>query len=220
MKIQIKSAGEAEVDEIFFNKNTNKVSYKNKLGIITDLLSSSDIDEECLDGVENSFDYKMRIQPSSTNVRAYVTPEEIINDVFVKWNEHIQNYDVHLGKLNTWLYHIAKNKIIDYYRKTNNNRYVNISNFVNNETGKETFQIIDNSNNVENVENIQLLEEINKAMSKLKPTYKNIAQLFFIEQKKYNEISEILNIPLGTVKGNIARIRSLLQNDLKYVRQT
>jgi hypothetical protein len=81
MKIQIKSATEAEIDEIFFNKNTNKVSYKNKLGIITDLLSSSDIDEECLDGVENSFDYKMRIQPSSTNVRAYVTPEEIINDV-------------------------------------------------------------------------------------------------------------------------------------------
>jgi hypothetical protein len=35
MKIQIKSAGEAEIDEIFFDKNSNKVSYKNKLGIIT-----------------------------------------------------------------------------------------------------------------------------------------------------------------------------------------
>jgi hypothetical protein len=35
MKIQIKSAREAEIDEIFFDKNSNKVSYKNKLGIIT-----------------------------------------------------------------------------------------------------------------------------------------------------------------------------------------
>jgi hypothetical protein len=81
MKIQIKSAQEAEIEEIFFNKNNNKVCYKNKYGIIKELLSNTDIDKECIDGVENDFDFKMRIQPSSTDVRAYVTPEEVINDV-------------------------------------------------------------------------------------------------------------------------------------------
>jgi RNA polymerase sigma-70 factor (ECF subfamily) len=142
--------------------------------------------------------------------------EELTNDVFMKCKAHIENYDVYLAKLNTWLLHIAKNTVIDHFRTAHADKYVSVDNFIDAE-GRETFQIAD-TNDKDNVENTELQETINRAMSKLKPKYRQVAELFFMEQKKYDEISEILNIPMGSVKGMISRVRAMLQQDLQAVR--
>jgi len=143
--------------------------------------------------------------------------EEITNDVFLKCDEHLYNYDVHKAKINTWLYFIANNMVIDYYRKNKNNCTTNIGEFVD-EEGKETFQIADSSYQEENVENKELSEQINSAMSKLKPKYRKVAEQYFMQGKKYEEIAEILDMPMGTVKAMIYRVREKLQNELKSVR--
>ena len=55
-------------------------------------------------------------------VKSEVVAEEILQDVFIKVNEHKDNYDVYKAKLNTWLYSIAKNKVVDYFRSKENNK--------------------------------------------------------------------------------------------------
>jgi RNA polymerase sigma-70 factor (ECF subfamily) len=81
-------------------------------------------------------------------------------------------------------------------------------------------QIKDTCNNSdENLENKELLEAVHKAMSSLKPKYQKIATMFFIEDRPYPEIAEALQMPVGSVKGTIFRIKSMLRGELQFVYQ-
>jgi RNA polymerase sigma-70 factor (ECF subfamily) len=81
-------------------------------------------------------------------------------------------------------------------------------------------QIKDTCNNSdENLENKELLEAVHKAMSSLKPKYQKIATMFFIEDRPYPEIAEALEMPIGSVKGMIFRIKAMLRGELQFVYQ-
>lgn len=142
--------------------------------------------------------------------------EEIANDVFIKAHKNRANYDVHTAKINTWLFAIAKNAVIDFYRTNHTDQYVNVSDFADAETGKEVYQFADSTQDV--VENNELAEQIRNAFAGLKPKYRRVAELFFLNQKQYKEIAEILDIPMGTVFGTISRCRTMLQKSLVTVR--
>jgi len=141
--------------------------------------------------------------------------EEIANDVFIKAHKHRHNYNVHTAKVSTWLFSIAKNAVIDFYRTNHADHYVKVSDFVD-DSGKEVYQFTDNS--VDVVENNELAEQIMSAFTSLKPKYRRVAELFFLNQKQYKEIAEILDIPMGTVFGMISRCRAMLQDSLVAVR--
>lgn len=142
--------------------------------------------------------------------------EEIANDVFIKANKHLDNYDVHTAKINTWLFTIAKNAVIDFYRRNHSDQYTNVSDFADADTGKEIYQFVDDTADV--VENLELGEQIKVAFASLKPKYRRVAELFFLSQKQYKEIAEIMDIPMGTVFGMISRCRTMLQGNLVAVR--
>lgn len=150
-----------------------------------------------------------------------IVAEEITNDVFMKAYNHLENYDVFKAQLNTWLFTIAKNTVIDYSRSKgykNNNNTELIDGYVD-ESGRETYQIgSDTMDGQNNMENKELGSRINTAIAGLKSDRdRELCNLFFREEKTYEEISEILDIPLGTVKGTLNRCRTKLQNKLKGV---
>jgi RNA polymerase sigma-70 factor (ECF subfamily) len=144
--------------------------------------------------------------------------ENLTQDTFVKVFKHLENYEVEKSALNTWIHRIALNTVIDSVRTSHADKFVSVDNFVDAETGKETFQVVDNSQ-ADLMETQQVSEKINSAMSNLKPKYKAIADLYFVQEKNYNEIAEILSVPLGTVKGMISRTREMLQSQLREVRE-
>jgi len=147
-------------------------------------------------------------------IRNFENAEEITNDIFLKVHEHFKNYDVKKAGFKTWLYTITNRKIIDYYRKNANVEQVtHIDNFVN-EEGKETIQIESNINE-SGIEQTEITEAVKKAITNLNPKEQKITQLYFLEQKQYKEVSEILQIPVGSVKGTINRIRAKLQESLQ-----
>ena len=142
--------------------------------------------------------------------------KDITQDVFIKLHKNFDKYDVYMAKLNTWLRTIANNAIIDYIRsKANKNSLVNISvNQSIDDDNKEYLQLPDNSTNDNTAENNELLDKLGTAFDNLKPKYKQIAEMFFIQELTYKEIEAILNIPMGTVKGMINRCRTKLQKQL------
>ena len=141
--------------------------------------------------------------------------EEIANDVFIKAHKNRASYNIHTAKINTWLFAIAKNAVIDFYRTNHSDQYINVSDFAD-ETGKEVYQFVDSTQDI--VENNELAEQIRNAFAGLKPKYRRVAELFFLSQKQYKEIAEILDIPMGTVFGTISRCRAMLQKSLIIVR--
>jgi len=144
--------------------------------------------------------------------------QELTNDVFIKFMERIQ-YDVYRAKITTLLYVIAKNAVIDYYRTNHQDRYTNVSNYTDSE-GNELFQFNANTNTNDRVENREAQTEIAKAFRSLKPSYRKVATLFFLRERSYEEIAEMLDMPLGSVKGMINRVRTMLKKQLTNLHQT
>jgi RNA polymerase sigma factor (sigma-70 family) len=142
--------------------------------------------------------------------------EELCNDIFMKVNEFLHTFNCERAKFSTWIYKFVENKIIDYFRGEGKRmqQQSNVSDLVNSE-GQEAFTFVSHSETSSHVEGKELQSKISLAMSKLKPQYRRIAELFFLEQKEYKEIAEILDIPMGTVKGTLLRAKVMLQNALQ-----
>jgi len=155
--------------------------------------------------------------------------EDLTADVFNKayrliYTDKIEHrFNPAKSNIKTWLRTIANCAIIDNSRTDINKRFQCVSDFVNSE-GDETFQFVASktANADFELENNILKERLSSAFANLKPKYKRIAEIYFLQEKNYNEIVEILNVPIGTVKGMINRVREMLQGDLKglyFVRQ-
>ena len=65
-----------------------------------------------------------------------------------------------------------------------------------------------------NIENEFLMKEIHAAIDKLPENYKSVIVLRDIQGLDYEQISNIIGVPLGTVKSRINRARLQLQVDL------
>jgi RNA polymerase sigma-70 factor (ECF subfamily) len=57
-------------------------------------------------------------------------------------------------------------------------------------------------------------EQIARALNELPKEYRTVATLYFVEDLKYEEISDVLGIPLGTVRSRLYRGRRMLQKKL------
>lgn len=57
-------------------------------------------------------------------------------------------------------------------------------------------------------------DQIEKALSELPTEYRIVATLYLVEDLKYEEISDVLNIPIGTVRSRMHRGRRILQKKL------
>jgi len=142
--------------------------------------------------------------------------KDITQDIFIKLHKHLDNYDVYTAKLSTWLRTITNNTIIDHIR-SKANKFSLVSTSVNqciDDDNKEYLQLPDNSTKDDTIENNELLNNLAQAFDNLTPNYKQIAELYFIQELSYKEIAELLIIPLGTVKGMINRCRAKLQEQL------
>jgi RNA polymerase sigma-70 factor (ECF subfamily) len=145
--------------------------------------------------------------------------EEITSDTFVRVCKHLKNFDSSKAKLFTWICNIAKNLLIDHHRKQKN-AFVTTSIDQNVDSeGRSVFNLESPFLTPEQtIEKNELGEDIVNAICNLKESQQKIADLYFIGQYTYDEISDELNIPLGSVKGSIFRIREQLQCSLQKYR--
>jgi RNA polymerase sigma-70 factor (ECF subfamily) len=130
----------------------------------------------------------------------YVTTEDaedILQEVFLKAYRNINGYDPRY-KFSSWIYRIAHNESISFLRKNKRN--------VEEVHDTEIFDNIPSDIDIEDdfLKDLQSTE-VRKLLSKLDPKYREVLVLRYFEEKEYNEISEILHIPSGTVASLINR---------------
>lgn len=151
------------------------------------------------------------------NVKNMDISMELTNDTFLKVNDNLEYYTPELGKVTTWVYNIAKNVVIDYFR-ANNRRLTNTTNIENyvSEEGECFFTVTDNHVASETVENKEVNDKIMLAINSLSDKYKQVAMLHIIEEKNYSEIAEIMNISMANTKVMILRTKEKLQAQLRF----
>jgi RNA polymerase sigma factor (sigma-70 family) len=146
-----------------------------------------------------------------------VAIEQIITDSLFKVNQHLSAYNCERAKLNTWIFTIVNNKLKDYFRSNGDNIVIHKSDLVSNSADENTlFEYVSDSSATAVFENRELRRKIRRAIRTLKPTEKYAAILRFVKEYDYQEIADVLDIPLNTVKVTILRAREHLQNELKY----
>ena len=111
----------------------------------------------------------------------------------------------------TWLYTIARNHTIDYLRK-NKLPTVSIEKMLVGIDGKKTnFDIkSDNLQPDQFLEKKQRIAILRHIVENLKPNYRDLVKLRYFKEMSYEEISEELCMPLGTVKALLYRSREQL----------
>lgn len=116
----------------------------------------------------------------------------------------------------TWLFKIANNNCVDFIRQKKHKHY-SLENQINgqdntNDNFDLTSDLLDPE---ERVIKYQKAEILNDIVKQLKPRYSKLIKLRYYYEKSYKEISEEMNIPIGTVKAQLFRSRELLKAMMK-----
>lgn len=131
--------------------------------------------------------------------------EDLLQETFVRVWEHRLNFDDRYC-FSTWVYTIAMNLGRNELRKRKKVRF---------------FSLFDRNNNPIEVADPQAEHSgalgviIDKAVKKLPLRYREAFELRDLQELSYEEIGEVLNVPVGTVKSRVNRARTLLKDELK-----
>jgi RNA polymerase sigma-70 factor, ECF subfamily len=154
-------------------------------------------------------------------VRDREQAEDLAQETFVKVFNNITRYDPRY-KFSSWIFKIASNQTIDHLRRKELDTVsLDGSRQARTQEEAESSRIsVESSgpNPEEFVEARELGAEIEAAIGGLRPEYRTAIVLRHVEGRAYEEIAEIMEVPLGTVKTYIHRARTELRDVLAHLR--
>ena len=154
-------------------------------------------------------------------VRDRETAEDLAQETFIKVLNNIDRYRPEF-KFSSWLFKIANNITIDHLRRRQLDTISmeGAPDAVTAESARATSIAVASSapSALEQMESRELGGAIEKAIAKLRPEYRACIILRHVEDYSYDEIAEIVKLPLGTVKTYIHRARQELRESLEGVR--
>ena len=140
--------------------------------------------------------------------------DDLVQEAFIKAFRALASFNDDYA-FSTWLYKIAINNCIDHFRKRKLKTY-SMDNPIESKDGTIKREFADSSflpdKPLLSKEKNKIIED---AIKSLPEKYKISIILRHNDDRSYDEISEILNIPLGTVKARIFRAREMLKKKLK-----
>ncbi len=149
-------------------------------------------------------------------VRNEDVANDLVQETFMKAFSSLAMYRSEY-RFSTWLYKIAANASIDYLRKKRI-QALSLDRPLETKDGQVEFEVADYTYHPErDLERKQQRFSIDEAIESLPPKYREVIIYRHKEDKSYEEIADLLNIPVGTVKARIFRARELLKKKLKSI---
>jgi RNA polymerase sigma-70 factor (ECF subfamily) len=144
-------------------------------------------------------------------VRDHTVAEDLAQDAFVKAFSRLETYRSEQGKFSNWLFKIAHNTAIDHLRRSNPETY---SLDKGDDPDAPDFHALladpEADTPLEAAERADLGRALGEAVERLRPEYREVIVLRHHEGFAYEEIAEVTQLPLGTVKTYIHRARKEL----------
>jgi len=169
--------------------------------------------DDAIDGDINSFEklikkhQKFAYNVALKYLKDPTDAEDATQESLIKAFRYLKSFNKN-SKFSTWLYRIVINTCKDELRKNqkdqNNLSLNNDDNYVD-AIEDESYEPL------KNAENEELGKNLHKAIEQLEVTYKDAIILCDMKDYTYQEISEILEIPIGTVRSRINRGRKKLR---------
>jgi len=140
--------------------------------------------------------------------------EDISQEVFIKMFRSLKNFRRD-AKMSSWLYQITVNASIDTLRKKSSNPKSSIDEF--DQLNIQEGIVSSGAHNFDPVisaESSQIQNHISQALQKISPKERTVFVMRHYNDLKLNEIAEILNITIGTVKSLLFRAIKKLRKEL------
>lgn len=133
---------------------------------------------------------------------------DIVQNVFIKVFINLQSFDID-RRFNPWIYRIAHNETVTFLSKKGNETvsYIDFDMLFPHPFAEET---ADKATLDEEMEKI-----LSSSLSLIPLKYKEVLVLYYYEELSYQEIADILHIPVATVGVRLRRGREHLEKELK-----
>ena len=140
--------------------------------------------------------------------------EDVVQDTLIKLYTHASYYK-NIAKFSTWIFTIAKNNALTELRKNKRKKTDSL--------WTEDGQIIDINSKEESldskVQNEIAIDQLNKFLDEIPENFRMAVVLRDFQELSYEEISKILEIPIGTIKSRINRGRIQLAEKMKHFKE-
>lgn len=156
-------------------------------------------------------------------VKSKIDAEDLTIEAFGKAFRNIDQYSPEYA-FSTWLFRIASNNCIDFLRRQKTRQIDIVSTSASDEENrigdvfaKEATMALkyDAPDPEESIILQQKHAMLRNVVANLKPRYRELVQLRYFDELSYEEISDRLGFPLGTVKAQLFRAREMLYEMLK-----
>src|SRR3990167_6019823 len=132
--------------------------------------------------------------------------EDLVQETYLKAYRFFDTFQKGTN-IKAWLFKILRNTFINKYRKTVNS---NLSYKQESDSAELTDTLETKYNDLGSL----MEDDVKRAIDSLPIEYKEAILLSDVEELSYNDIAEITNVPIGTVKSRLNRGRKLLQKSL------
>jgi len=154
-------------------------------------------------------------------VRDRALAEDLAQETFIKVLNALESYRPEY-KFSSWVFKIANNAAIDQLRRREVDT-LSLDGAPDARTADEVeataLQAVDRQESpLAELESRELGSQIELAVGKLRPEYRTCILLRHVEGRSYEEIAEVMDLPLGTVKTYIHRARLELRDYLAHLR--
>jgi RNA polymerase sigma-70 factor (ECF subfamily) len=129
--------------------------------------------------------------------------DDLAQETFIKAYTSIRSFKG-LSKFSTWLYRIAYNEFYSYNRKRQEERLDDNQKAINSDDQLGTYEDSSNSR-----------LDINTALQALNETERSIITLYYLQDIPIKKITEITDLPEGTIKSHLSRARTKMAQVLK-----
>lgn len=160
-----------------------------------ELISSIIHDKQLFGAVVERYEQKLRRYIKRLGVHQHEDQSDVLQDIFIKVYRNANAFDTKL-KFSSWIYRIAHNEAISWYRKRSVRPEGHLV-----ADSEELLQfakgaLVEESQKFDEQINADIIHD---ALLQLPGKYKEVILLRYFEYKEYDEISDILKIPAGSV---------------------
>lgn len=142
--------------------------------------------------------------------------EDLVQETFLRVYKNRNNYQA-TSNFSTWIYTIALNLARSELRKRKRRQFFSLNTASHEDSTTEGFDLPDPSAGPDtHLEQSELGRAIQRAIDHLPVKYRTVIVLRDIEELSYEQISNILECPTGTIKSRVNRARLRLQEMLRH----
>ncbi len=172
----------------------------------TDIVKQTLVDKEAFGVLIMRYEEKLRRYIRRLGARNEEDQNDLLQDIFIKTYKNLNGFDQGLS-FSSWIYRIAHNEAVSHFRRRSVRPEGSQV-----DDGNEVVGLLGSGDDL--IEEIAARDDgrvLKEALAKLDPKYRDIVVLRYFEGKEYDEIADILEMPVGSVATRLYRAKARLK---------